>query len=78
MSTKKYTPKSQIPAFKEDPYDLETLLESIHMSSLENKELLFLDKFITNIKENPDDNTVEVSYRVLRELDILRLEKADS
>lgn len=78
MSTKKHTQTSSTHSFKEDPYDIETLIEAIHMASLENKELLFLDKLLTEIKETPSNNTVDVSYRILRELEVLKLEKANN
>jgi len=61
--------------FLENPYDLETVFESLSIASDHGKELLFMDKFISYIRLNPEEETTNACYNVLRSLDILKLEK---
>jgi hypothetical protein len=61
--------------FLENPYDLETVFESLSIASDHGKELLFMDKFISYIRLNPEEQTANVCYNILRSLDILKLGK---
>jgi hypothetical protein len=61
--------------FFENPYDLETVFESLSIASDHGKELLFMDKFILYLRLHPQESTANVCYDVLRSLDILKLEK---
>jgi len=70
---KKEKPHSRI--LLENPYDLETVLESITIASRNSKEILFMDKFIACIRLDPTIETTELSYNILRELELLKLEK---
>jgi hypothetical protein len=71
----KKSPVSQPRIFLENPYDLETVFESLSIASDQGKELLFIDKFITYIRLHPNEQTTNVCYNVLRSLNLLKLEK---
>jgi hypothetical protein len=73
MQTKQEKASSRI--FLENPYDLETIFESMSIASEHNKELLFMDKFISQLRINPKEEVTNICYNVLRSLDILKLEK---
>ena len=70
---KKEKPRSRI--LLENPYDLETILESITIASRDSKEILFMDRLIARIRLDPTVDTTELSYNILRELELLKLEK---
>lgn len=70
---KKEKPRSRI--LLENPYDLETVLESIAIASKNSKEILFMDKLIAHIRIDPTIDTTELCYNILRELELLKLEK---
>jgi hypothetical protein len=70
---KKEKPRSRI--LLENPYDIETILESIIIASKGSKEILFMDKLIAQIRLDPTIDTTELSYNILRELELLKLEK---
>ena len=66
---------SQPRIFLENPYDLETIFESLSISTDHGKELLFMDKFVAYIRANPEEDVTNVCYNILRALNILKLEK---
>jgi hypothetical protein len=68
--------KASSRIFLENPYDLETVFESMSIASDRNKELLFMDKFISSIRANPEDEITSICYKVLSSLDILELKKS--
>ena len=57
--------------FCENPYDLETLFESLSISSNKNKELLFIDKFIGYLRFDSRADVTEISYKILKDLDLI-------
>lgn len=67
---KKNSTKSKV--FCENPYDLETLFESLSISSDKNKELLFMDKFIAYIRLDPRVDIAEISFKILKDLDLIK------
>jgi hypothetical protein len=73
MKTKKEKASSRI--FLENPYDLEVVFESMSIASDHNKELLFMDKFVSSIRESPNEDITNICFKVLRNLDIIKLEK---
>jgi hypothetical protein len=70
---KKEKPRSRI--LLENPYDIETILESIAIASRNSKEILFMDRLISHVRLDPTIDTTELSYNILRELELLKLEK---
>lgn len=75
MNKQKQKPGSSPRIFLENPYDLETIFESLTIATSHGKELQFMDKFVAYIRLNPEDEVTNVCYNVLRTLDILKLEK---
>lgn len=57
--------------FLENPYDLETLFESLSLASKKDKELIFMDRFIALIRINPTIELTTLNYIILTELDIM-------
>ena len=76
MTEKKIkTSRSEQRILLENPYDLETIFESLSISSDKEKELLFVDRLIAGIRLDPEVEIAELTYNILRELDLLKLEK---
>lgn len=61
--------------FLENPYDLETVFESLSISTDHDKELIFMDRLIANLRLNPSADLPTLCYNILREQGILNLEK---
>ena len=55
----------------ENPYDIETVLESLTIASSSGKEIHFMDKFINQIRTEPQSDTTEVSYKILQDFNLL-------
>ena len=60
--------------FYENPYDIETFLESFNVASNHNKELIFIDRFLSHIRLDPCKEVATVCYEVLRDLGIIKME----
>lgn len=73
MSSKTKPPRQKV--FLENPYDLETLFESLSISTDHEKELLFMDRLIANLRQNPKAELSDLCYDILRQMNILKLEK---
>ena len=73
MQTKQEKASPRI--FLENPYDLEVVFESMSIASDHNKELLFMDKFVSCLRTKPNEEITNICYNVLRSLDIIKLEK---
>lgn len=63
--------------FGENPYDLETLLESIKIASKNGTELLFLDKIVTSLRSDPYADLTNIAYKALNDLQILKFEPTE-
>lgn len=73
MSSKATTqPK---PIFLENPYDIETLFESLSIASSNDKELLYMDRLVAHLRLDPLADLTTINYNILRELEVLKLEK---
>lgn len=59
--------------FRENPYDLETIFESMSIASNNDKELIYVDKLITELRLNPDGDLTGINYRILNELNLIKL-----
>jgi hypothetical protein len=64
--------------FLENPYDLEAVFESLRIASKEKKELLFLDRLLSTIRLNPDADIINVNYRLLHDLNLMKFEQIES
>lgn len=64
-----------IPAriFKENPYDLETIFESLSIASTNEKELIYVDRLIHSLRNNPMGDLTEMNYKILLELNLIKL-----
>lgn len=60
-------------AFNENPYDLETIYESISIASRNEKELQYFDKLITELRLHPEGDLTSMNYRILSELNLIKL-----
>lgn len=60
--------------FLENPYDIETILESLKIASKQNKEILFMDRLIGSLKIDPETDLTNLNYRILHDLSLLKLE----
>lgn len=69
MSTKKQR------VFSESPYDIETIFESLNVSSNSDKELLYMDKLISSLRDDPTANLADLNYRILSELSLIQTPK---
>lgn len=57
--------------FIENPYDIETFFESISLASLNDKELQFMDRFISCFRKNPECDLTQLNYDILKSLDLI-------
>ena len=59
--------------FYENPYELETMFESLSVASYNDKELIFMDRFISELRSNPSSDLTAISYRILRDLNLIKI-----
>ncbi len=59
--------------FRENPYDLETIFESMSIASNNDKELIYVDRLITELRLNPDGDLTSINYRILNDLNLIKL-----
>lgn len=74
MNNQTKTPPRQ-KVFLENPYDLETVFESLSVSTDHDKELIFMDRLIANLRQTPNADLTDLCYNILREQGIIKLEK---
>lgn len=75
MSNQKEKKKNSSPRiFYENPYDLETLFESLTIASDKDKELIFIDRLISLLRLDPQADITNLSFKILRDLEIVKLE----
>lgn len=67
--------KTYSRVLSENPYDIETILESISIASISGKEIVFMDTLLFQLKKDPELDITELSYNILRDLNLLKLEK---
>lgn len=60
--------------FHENPYDLETLFEALSSASEKDKELIFVDRLITFLRLDPHAEITDLSFKILKDLDIIKLD----
>lgn len=54
--------------FKENPYDVETIFESLSVASDHDMELLYMDRLINSLRINPECDVTHISYLILKDL----------
>ncbi len=68
MTEKIETPKR---VFLENPYDLETVFESLNIASDHDKELLYMDRLIAILRLDPTIDLTELNFKILSSLNII-------
>lgn len=67
--------KQQQPRiFYENPYDLETLFESLTIASDNDKELIFVDRLISLLRLDPQADLTTLNYKILKDLNLIKFE----
>ncbi len=67
-------PTHRVPIFLENPYDVQCILDGLKIAQSKNKQLLYMDRLLATIRLNPEGDIVNISYRILLDLDLLKLE----
>lgn len=57
--------------FLENPYDLETVSDSLNIASRADKELIYLDRLIVAIRTDPTCELTSMSHKILSDLGII-------
>lgn len=73
MDTQKQKAKPH-RVFLENPYDLETMFESLAIASKHDKELIFVDRLISLLRLNPEADLTTLSFKILKDMNIVKLE----
>lgn len=60
--------------FCENPYDIENIFESLSIASRGEKELLYVDRLIANIRLDPLGDITEINYKILKELELINIQ----
>jgi hypothetical protein len=69
--------KAKLWMFYENPYDIETVLDSLTLATRNGKELVYMDRLLSMIRLDPEIDTTELSFAILRDLEIVEL-KSDT
>ncbi len=57
----------------ENPYDIETVFESLEIANESEKELLYMDRLIATIRHDPEGDLTNINYRILLDLGLMKL-----
>jgi hypothetical protein len=57
----------------ENPYDIETVFESLEIANESEKELLYMDRLIATIRLDPEGDLTNINYRILLDLGLMKL-----
>ena len=60
--------------FLENPYDLETIFESLQIAAKDGKELIYMDRMVSHIRLDPCIDIINLNYNILRDMNLLELE----
>jgi hypothetical protein len=66
----------QTRIFYENPYDLETLFESLTIASDHEKELIFVDRLISLLRLDPEADITTLNFKILKDLNLIKLEQS--
>jgi transcription initiation factor TFIIIB Brf1 subunit/transcription initiation factor TFIIB len=58
--------------FHENPYDIETFFEGLQLASKHNKELQYVDRFITHLRLDPTQEVTTITFNILRDFGIVK------
>lgn len=54
--------------FKENPYDIETVFESLSIASDNECEIIFMDMLINRLRADPSCDITNTSHMILQEI----------
>ena len=60
--------------FSENPYDLETIFQSLEIAGSKGKELLYMDRLISNIRIDDEAYITNINFRLLHDLGLLSID----
>jgi hypothetical protein len=60
----------------ENPYDVQCVMDCMKIAKAKNQDLVFIDKLIATLRFDPYGDIVNISYRILLDLQLLKLEPA--
>jgi hypothetical protein len=60
--------------FLENPYDMQSILDSLEIAKKQNKELVYMDRLIATLRLDPEGDVVNINYRILLDLKLLKLQ----
>lgn len=63
---------SRRAVFSENPYDVETIFESLSVASDNNMELIFMDRLINRLRNCPECDITNLSFEILRDLNSMQ------
>lgn len=66
----------KVPIFLENPYDIQCILDGLKIAQKRNKELLYMDRLLATLRLDPEGDIVNICYRILLDLNLLKLETA--
>lgn len=58
--------------FYENPYDIETFFEGLTIASKNNKELQYIDRFITHLRLDPTQEVSAITFNILRDFELIK------
>jgi hypothetical protein len=67
-------PVQRVQIFLENPYDVQCIIECMSIAKSKDKELVFLDKLLATLRLDPEGDIINISYRILLDLQLLKLE----
>jgi hypothetical protein len=67
-------PTQKMLVFLENPYDLQSILDCLKIAKNHNKELIYLDRVIATLRLDPEGDVVNISYRTMIDLGLIKIE----
>lgn len=67
-------PSQRVQIFLENPYDVQCVMDCMKIAKAQNKELVYLDKLLATLRIDSEGDIINISYRILMDLKLLKLE----
>jgi hypothetical protein len=64
--------------FLENPYDVQCVLDCLKIAKSHEKELVYLDRLLATLRLDPEGDIINISYRIMIDLGLIKLEKMKS
>ena len=65
---------SKLNIFLENPYDVQSILDSLEIAKTHNQEFIYIDRLLATLRFDPEGDIVNISYRILMDLNLIDLE----